>query len=331
VSTFSRYTRASRQWPAGAGRYWLIWVAVAPLALWASVRLFGLDRGFPLVPLMAFTPYVTVAALLVAGVAMALRNWAAAGVAALATLCLAATVLPRAIGDGTVDAAGRETLTVLSANIHHGTGEAGALVEMVDRYRPDLLAVQELTPSFDRRIRRAGLGRLLPNHVLETRRGVSGSGLYSSLPMRQIAAPRVFAFRQPRAVIRLPDGRRIRVVDVHPYPPQDHHVDQWTAALESLPSTGGGVPWVLIGDFNATLDHSQLREILDRGYRDAGEVAGEGLEPTWPADDWASRLPGVTIDHVLADSRLGIAGYSVEELPGSDHRPVLAELVLPDR
>ncbi|HYG96048.1 MAG TPA: endonuclease/exonuclease/phosphatase family protein, partial [Solirubrobacterales bacterium] len=229
---------------------------MAPLVLWALIRVFGLETGFPLVPLMAFTPYASIGALLVAGVALALRNWAAATVSGLVMLCLAMAVLPRAIGDGTVEAAGRETFSVLSANIHHGTGEAEALAELVDRYRPDLLAVQELTPSFDRRLRRAGLDRLLPNEVLETRRGVSGSGLYSSLPMRKLASPQIFAFRQPRAVLRLPDGRRLRVVDVHPYPPQSHHVDQWTAALESLPSTGRGVPWVLVGDFNATLDHS---------------------------------------------------------------------------
>lgn len=306
-----------------------MWFLVAPVALWALVRVFGLDSGFPLVPLMAFTPYAAVAALLVAGVALALRNWAAATVAAVTTLCLAMAVLPRAVGDGTVEAAGRKTFTVLSANIHHGTGEAEALVELVDRHRPDLLAIQELTPSFARELRRAGIDGLLPNAILETRRKVSGAGLYSRLPMRKIAGTQAFAFRQPRAILQLPDGRPIRVVDVHPYPPQRNAVDEWSEALESLPSTGRGIPWVLVGDFNATLDHSQLRDLLDRGYRDAGEVAGEGLEPTWPADDWAGRLPGVTIDHVLADSRLGVVDYEVEELPGSDHRPVLAELRMP--
>ena len=106
---------------------------------------------------MAFTPYAAVAALLVAGVALALRNWAAAGVAALATLCLAAAVLPRAIGDGTVDAEGRETFTVLSTNIHHGTADPAAVVALVERYDPDLLSVQELTPSFARELSDAGL------------------------------------------------------------------------------------------------------------------------------------------------------------------------------
>lgn len=308
----------------------MIWFVVAPLVLWTLVRLLGLERGFPLAPLMAFTPYAAIAALLAAGVALALRNWAAATVAGLATLCLAAVVLPRAVGDGTVEAAGRETFTVLSANIHHGTGEAEALVDLVERYEPDLLAIQELTPSFARELRLAGLDHWLPNAILETRRKVSGAGLYSRLPMRKIDGSQAFAFRQPRAVLRLPDGR-LRVVDVHPYPPQPNAVDEWVEALESLPSAGTGAPWLLVGDFNATLDHSQLRDLLDRGYRDAGEVAGEGLEPTWPAEDWASRLPGVTIDHVLADSRLSVVDYEVEELPGSDHRPIRAELALPPR
>ena len=38
----------------------------------------------------------------------------------------------------------------------------------------------------------------------------------------------------------------------------------------------------------------------------------------------------MTIDHVLADRRLGIAGYGVDALPGSDHRAIHAELVLPE-
>lgn len=318
-----------RQGPAGARRYWLIWVAVAPVALWALVRLLGLDHSFPLVPLMAFTPYVAIAGLLVAGVAMALRNWAAAAVAGVVTLCLAMAVLPRAVGDGTVEAGDRETITLLSANIHHGTADAEVLVELVDRHRPDLLAIQELTPSFARELRRAGLDRRLPNEILETRRSASGAGLYSHLPIRRLGGAQPFFFRQPRAEVRMPDGRRVRVVDVHPYPPGRGNVDIWSEALESLPSAGRGAPWVLVGDFNATLDHSLLRDLLDRGYRDAGEVAGEGLEPTWPTGAWASRLPAVTIDHVLADRRLGVVDYEVEDLPGSDHRPLWAELALP--
>jgi endonuclease/exonuclease/phosphatase (EEP) superfamily protein YafD len=321
-------TSGTQKRPAlvGAQRYWLIWVAVVPLVVWALVRVFGLDSGFPLVPLMAFTPYAAVAALLVTGVATALRNWPAAAAAALAMLCLSAAVLPRAIGDGTVDPRGHETLVVLSTNIHHGTADPAAVVELVDRYDADLLSVQELTPTFARELRAAGLGARLPNAVLETHRSASGAGLYSRLPMRKLPGSQFF-FRQPRAALSLPDGRHLRVVGVHPFPPGRGNDDLWREALESLPSAGQGPPWILVGDFNATLDVSLMRETIDRGYRDAGEVAGEGLVPTFPQD--GHLIPPITIDHVLVDERVGIADYEVEELPSSDHRMVLTGLTFP--
>ena len=312
----------------GARRYWWIWFLVAPLVAWAVVRVLGLDSGFPLVPLMAFTPYVAVVAFLVAGVALALRNWAAAGVTCLATLFLAAAVLPRAIGADTVDPAGRETLSVLSSNIYVGRADPKALVDLVDRYDVDLLSVQELTPKFARELRREGLRRRLPFAIEETRPRSAGGGLYSRLPLRKLPGSEFF-FRMPRAVLTMPDGRRLRVVGVHPYPPGRGNDDLWREGLESLPAAGSGLPWVLVGDFNATLDVSLLRETIDRGYRDAGDVAGEGLVPTWPNRDH-DLPPVITIDHVLADERLGVVDYGVEDLPGSDHRSIHAEMALPE-
>lgn len=311
----------------GARRYWLIWVAVIPLVLWAFVRLLGLDSGFPLVPLIAYTPYVAVTALLVAGVATALSNWAAAGVAAATTICLMAAVAPRAAGDGEEFPAGAEELRVLSANIHHGTAEPDALVNLVERFEPDLLSVQELTPDFARRLRMAGIERLLPETTLAVNRGVSGAGLYARLPLAPLAEPARFRFRMPRATIRLPDGTPLRVVGVHPFPPLHHRIEEWGSALASLPATGGGAPWVLVGDFNATLDFAALRDVLDHGYRDAGAVTGGGLEPTWPQGELLP--PPVTIDHVLADERIAVLDYAVEDLPGSDHRAVYARLAVP--
>jgi endonuclease/exonuclease/phosphatase (EEP) superfamily protein YafD len=311
----------------GARRYWLIWALVVPVALWALLRLLGIDNGFPLAALMAFTPYVAIAAFLVAGVALALRNWAAASVGAAATLLLALAVLPRAIGDGTVEANGRETLVVLAANVHRGTADPAGIVALVDRYHPDLLSVEELTPRYARELTEAGIDSRLPHHVLDTHRSSSGAGLYSQLPLRRLPSPRRFTFRMPRAELTLPDGRLLRAVGVHPFPPEMDQTTEWEQALASLPSAGRGAPWVLAGDFNGTFDQSQFRGVVDRGYRDAGDVAGKGLEPTFPAE--GHLIPPVTIDHVLADRRLGIVSYSVADIPGSDHRAVEAELVLP--
>lgn len=313
----------------GVRRYWWIWMAVVPVLVWTSIRLLGLEGGYPLDALMAFTPYAAIAALFVSGVAVALRNWGAAILTGAAVLCLGAAILPRTIGSETADAAGHETLTVLAANIHHGTADPGALVALVDRYEPDLLSVEELTPSFAAKLRRAGIASRLPESMLLTHRSVSGAGLFSRLPLIPLPRQTRFFFRMPRARIVLPGGRPLRVVGVHPYPPLSGKVGVWKRALESLPSAGTGTPWVLPGDFNATLDNAALRDLLDRGYRDAGDVTGKGLEPTWPTMGHRFMPPAITIDHVLADRRLGIAEYGVDDLPGSDHRAIHAQLVLP--
>jgi endonuclease/exonuclease/phosphatase family metal-dependent hydrolase len=312
---------------SGALRAWPLWAVAIPVAVWVTIRLLGLERGYPLIPMMAFTPYVAVLALFTAGIAVALRNWAAGAVAGAAAICLLAAIVPRTIAGEVADPAGHETFTVLSANVHRGTADPAALVALVDRVEPDLLSIQELTPSYEAKLRRAGVYRRLPNDVLSLHAGASGAGLFSRLPLRRLPEHARFEFRLPRALATLPDGRRLRVVGVHPYPPKNGFIGVWKAALESLPSAGAGVPWVLAGDFNATLDQDQLRDVLGRGYRDAGDVTGKGLEPTWPAR-WGVP-PYVTIDHVLADSRLGIAAYAVHDVPGSDHNAVAAELTLP--
>ena len=312
---------------AAARRNWLIWLAVVPVALWALARWLGIDSGFPLAAMMPFTPYVAVAALLVAGVAVAAENWAAAALVGLATAYLAAAVVPRAVGDGTVPAAGHETVAVLAANVHRGTADAQALVALVDRLDPDVLSVEELTPRFARQLRAAGLPARLPQALIAVRAGSAGAGIYTRLPLRGLRGPDRSSFRMPRARLTLADGRPLRLVSVHPYPPQPHNVGEWEAALRGLPAAGAGSPWLLAGDFNATLDQSQFRDLLGRGYRDAGDVAGDGLEPTFPREGHA--IPPITIDHVLADRRLGVVAYAVEELPGSDHRAVFARLRLP--
>ena len=236
-------------------------------------------------------------------------------------------MLPRAIGTDRTSAEGHETLTVLSANVYLGQADADALLSLVDRYRPDVLSVQELTPAVARRLRRAGIESRLPESVLMPLPRARGTGLYARRPLTPIPAPRQYLFRMPRAMISLAGGTRLRLVAVHPQPPI-MSFDGWREAFDSLPSPGSGIPWVLAGDFNATFDQGEFRDLVDAGYRDAGDATGKGLEPTWPGDEgWPVSM--VTIDHVLADDRLGVADYGVDDLPGSDHRAIHAVLVMP--
>ena len=218
-------------------------MAIVPIVAWAVMRGFGLERGFPLDALIAYTPYVAVAALLAAGVALALRNWAAAVVGALALVWLAAGIAPRAIGSDEQPRPGDLQLDVMAANIHHGTADPDALVDLVDRRGVDLLSVEELTPSFAEELRRAGIGARLPHAVLSMHRGASGGGLYSSFPLRRLAGPA--HGRIPDAAgarWRFPAAARSGSSPSIPYPPNPGSTASWSAGLHTLPSPEPGTP-----------------------------------------------------------------------------------------
>jgi endonuclease/exonuclease/phosphatase (EEP) superfamily protein YafD len=305
-----------------------VWVPVAGFAIWAAVRVLGWERGFPAVQLIAFTPYVAGAAVLVPPLALLLRRWPAAAVAALVATALLACVVPRWSADGGPLPTG-PALRVMTANMLVGTADPAAIVALVRAERVDLLALQEFTPQARDALAGAGLDALLPNRSTHPADGVGGSALYSRFPLRDDGLrlnPEEFG--QAKATVTVAGAAAFAVESVHTCAPSDPSRSAcWAGSFgNEPPATVRGQVRLMIGDFNATLDHAALRGMLATGYRDAADVVGAGLDPTWPYD---KLFPRVTLDHVLADRRVGVRRVAVHPLPGSDHRAVFAELVLP--
>ncbi|WP_020544390.1 endonuclease/exonuclease/phosphatase family protein [Nonomuraea coxensis] len=313
-------------------RTWVSWIAVTPFALWAAVRASGFEPDWPWVPVVAYTPYAAGAAALGGLLALALRRPVAGVVAFLALVVLGAAVLPRALPDGGPPpggAAGGPALRVLAANLLVGRADTAELMGLVRRLRPDVLALQEFTPAAMERLEEAGVREALPYAVTRAREGVGGSAVYARHPLTAGPAIELGGFGQARAFLRHPGGARVEVVSVHPCAPKRYGRQPcWRGGLDALPR-GGGTLRVLAGDFNATLDHLPMRALLAAGYRDAADVMGHGLTATWPQEGSREWLPGVAIDHVLADRRMAVRDFAVLSLRRTDHRPVFAELALP--
>jgi endonuclease/exonuclease/phosphatase family metal-dependent hydrolase len=161
--------------------------------------------------------------------------------------------------------------------------------------------------------------------------GVTGSAVYSRFPVTDLGYRRFpSSFGQAQAGVRVPGAVEVRVESVHPCAPSDSQRSGcWERDIDQEPAaTPGGAVNLLIGDFNATLDHERFRAVLAKGYRDAADVVGAGFESSWPYDErWF--IPGVVLDHVVADERVGVRQVSVHRIPASDHKAVFAELVLP--
>jgi endonuclease/exonuclease/phosphatase family metal-dependent hydrolase len=308
----------------------ILWIAVLACAGWACVRVLGLDRGFPVVPLIAYTPYVAVLAALVAAAALLAGRWVAAAIVVASTLALVVAVLPRALhGPGSVEGEGLE-LTVTSANLALGEADAAELTAIVRERGTDLLSIQELTPGAARSLREAGIEALLPERVLAVGPESTGAGLYSRYPLRRLRRTSfgIAAVPMPQAEARVPGARPLEIAAVHPNPPiGPPEVDLWREGLRSLPAGSEASPRILAGDFNATLDHAEMGRVLDAGYRDAADAVGAGLVATWRSGQ--PLLPPLTIDHVLVGPGIGVQEFGADDLAESDHRAVTAEVEIP--
>lgn len=290
-----------------------------------AVRWAGLDRWPPLVQAMVLVPYLGAVALVAMIVLFATGRRRLGVWALVVTLAYFAALLPRWAVAPSETPKGYE-LRVMTANLYRGRADAKALVRRVAAVRPDLLAVQELTPGEARALERAGIARYLPTRKLMPAGKSAGSGLYSRGALhrgRDLSADS--SYRMERASMSFGDAV-LDIVSVHTRPPGlgDATAD-WFRDLRLLPGAGADGTQLLLGDFNATSDQHGLRRLTHHGYHDAATGVGSGLRPTWL--DWP--VPPATVDHVLVEPDLTPTDVTTYRLPGTDHRILTAHLVLP--
>jgi endonuclease/exonuclease/phosphatase family metal-dependent hydrolase len=216
----------------------------------------------------------------------------------------------------------------MAANLYLGQADARAIVNFVREHQVDVLTLPELTPTEVSALDDAGLAEVLPYRMFEDRPGGDGSGIAGKFPLRKVILMDETVLGQPSVVVDLPDRDDVELTAVHVQPPlYDEDVPTWRAELAGLPeATPDKRVRILAGDFNATLDHTPFRDLVDRGYADAAEETGKGFDHTWSS---LPTGPPLTIDHIVVDVRCAISSYAVYDVPGSDHNAILAEVVLP--
>ncbi|NYI05098.1 endonuclease/exonuclease/phosphatase family protein [Allostreptomyces psammosilenae] len=318
--------------PSGPGRRLAAALAVVLLGgttLPLLCRAFGWDDVTPWAQLLAFFPYLLVPAglaLLLAAVA----RWPVGVVWALLAAIGVGWLLVPAPGPATAEGAASPApvatrLRILTANLLFGTA-TDALVDLLAGQRPDIVALQECDTACGERLQRPDLLAAYPHRLLRTAPGGEGSAILSRHPLRPAEdVPGLLAM--PGAVATIA-GQEVRVQVAHPMPPLPDGVGRWSAELGNVREfarrrAAEGGPTILAGDFNATRYHSGFRAILaEGGLFDAAETAGRHLTPTWHGPLGL----GTPIDHVLLSEEFRVRAVSVTDLPGSDHRAVLAEV-----
>jgi endonuclease/exonuclease/phosphatase (EEP) superfamily protein YafD len=299
--------------------------------VWALVRTLGFELPYPFVAVLAFTPYAALSSPVPVVVGLLVRRWVLAGVAGVAMLAFAVALVPRAVAGPDPDAGGPR-LVVMTSNVWLGHADAAAVLRIAREHRVDVLSLQELRPEQMAKLDRLGAKTAYPYRAVEPGEGASGTGVLSRLPLLAMdTTPDRTGHAEPEVLLEVPGAPPVRLKAVHPAPPVNGvAAPTWRAALAALPgSDGRGDVQILAGDFNATLDHPELRKLLGRGYTDAADATGKGWIWTWPA--LRRRALPITIDHVLVDERVEVENVEVVRVPRTDHRALVATLRLPRR
>lgn len=241
------------------------------------------------------------------------------------------------VGDVSHDGRHAAELRVISANLRMGGADPDSFVEMA-RSRADVITVSELTRTAVTELDRAGLKREFPYSILIPKAGAAGIGMWSRYPLTNLIPQ---GFRHTTVVmgrVQLPGVSAPPIVaSIHLINPLAYSGTSFTAwndgiaalkvALRRLGQAAAGGSVFVAGDFNATPDMYQFRQLLAEGYRDAAEQVGVGFVPTFPNSRW---LPAVvSIDHILV-RQAAVTSMRTDVVNGSDHLSLTASFTIPE-
>ncbi len=227
-----------------------------------------------------------------------------------------------------------ETVTVATANVLYGDADPTSVMTLAMEQDVDVLVVVELDAQLLASLEERGIDELYPHRFGWASPGAEGTMVWSRLPIT-----RGKGLDMPLASLDVQvetDQGPLTLLGVHVQRPSFGGAAGWVRDLKALRRVVADVegPLVLMGDFNATLEHRPLAGVLEAGdLVDSVQATDSGWRPTWPSNGvwniFGLPLPSlVQIDHVLTNGDVDVHESSTYELPGTDHRAVVARISL---
>lgn len=226
------------------------------------------------------------------------------------------------------------SLTVLTMNLRCDEPALEGLASVVERERPDVVVLQDLSQQGWDQLQGTSWGHHLPHHstLPKDQPGAAGSNpcgpvVFSTVPV----TASTLDIRQPVFTVDLPSGP-LAVAPVS-LPTPARGVEEWLQGFDALDeavaahnaSAGAAAPMLVIGDFNATREHLPMRQLMARRQLvDAAEQAVAGWLPTFPAD--RRYPPLIAIDHVLMSPSLRASEVMAFSVKYGAHRGLVAHL-----
>ena len=211
-------------------------------------------------------------------------------------------------------------------NVFFGNDDYRRVVGFVRAEKPDAVVFAEVDARWH-----GELGALKKDYPHEyATHGAAGRGLLllSRLPIEKAAVLAMSNDAEPPLGVTLNvQGKPLHLLGVHTNWPFgfrsrtscDEQLEELAAAAQATAR-----PLVLLGDLNVSPFSSHFQRLLQVGQLRSA-AAGFGWQPTWP-----EFMPpaGIQIDHALVSPGVQVRNFRRGPQVGSDHRPVVVDLVL---
>lgn len=236
-------------------------------------------------------------------------------------------VWPRSVRSFASDAGTARTLRLLVSNVKQSNSDYQKLIDLVKQTQPDLALFMETDTKWAKALEAvAGDLELCLQHPLDNSYGMI---LYSRLPMRQKQIRFLTNEEVPSfdCDVALEDSSVVRVMTVHPEPPVVHGDtigrDAEIAKVARLVEKEDR-PTIVTGDLNDVAWSPGTRRFV-RISRLLDPREGRGQYNSFDARYFFLRWP---LDHIFLSSHFQVVAMKRLPFIGSDHFPMLYDLVL---
>ena len=237
-----------------------------------------------------------------------------------------AVLLPLYGGRPPAPLAAGQPFRVLLCNVESSNPHKDRVAAMLRHYQPDIVVLEEVTQTW-----LAELRVVLNEYTYSTtepREDNFGIALFSKFPLAHARVVYIGEAGVPSilAEVQTPQGR-CTLLATHPLPPAGAEYSRLrNGQLAQLPlwTEHATSPLLLLGDLNLTPWNGYFRQLL-RETRLHDSAQGRGIRPSWPANNPLLRIP---LDHALYSEGLAVVHREVGPDVGSDHFPLIVDVVL---
>ncbi|HTT03565.1 MAG TPA: endonuclease/exonuclease/phosphatase family protein [Steroidobacteraceae bacterium] len=266
-------------------------------------------------------------------------SWAAASLLTLiVNLAAAASILgpmPDFVAAGHAAAPHPTNVRIVALNVFYHNSQYERALTFVRAARPDVVVLVEITPQWRSAFERLRAAYPFQYYAAAPRplafgsSEVRGALLLSRWPIVHAEQLALGPTTDPAVTAVLAvQGRDVRIIGVHAAWPLGLSVSgERNEELVALATRvrSETEPCIVAGDFNVTPFSPYFRRFLAASGL-VWAAQGAGWQPTWP-----TFLPpaGIQIDHVFVSPGIQVQRFARGPSVGSDHRPILADLVIP--